>query len=871
MNFPKVPGQSEFSDADYRCKISAFGFLDFRRIGGDLARGAANLAFGLSQARRSQSVGLFCICRGSRDYRFSVQFLCIRGRRVSFRTDQPSPISQGRCDSPMPNLPNHGSTTMNRLARFLAPLIAVFLAVAISANAAPPKQKPKANVKQNAKPTRWVDSWDVPAELANRKLAELGMVDVTAAPFRADPTGKQDATGALQNAITFARDHQMVTFFPAGTYTVSDTLECLHGRWDPKVGKLRNTRDLPCILVGDRSGERRPLIRLAPRSAGFDDPKHRKYVVRFWSYGTGKEAALTELQPNINMNQMLIGIDVTISAGNPGAVGVRHRAAQGSSVQDCTIDARGGLTGLEGGAGSGGSHFNVTVIGGRVGVDYRETQPAPTIAGFTLIDQTEAAILCESRQAFVAVGCRIETNTRGPVIVCRQKYPHTAQLSLIDSVVEFKRPGPNVVVETNAAVTLHNVYVRDGKTIVRTSGTAVLSAERSGWLAIREFAAAVDPPPTGRWTKMPGLQYKAPVYIDGKRLNEASLADVVSGTPPPAELTSAHIWGNDFPSWQTAQAVNVKDAPYGAKGNGTADDADAIQRAVDQREIVFLPKGVYRVSRPIKLRKNTRLLGVGRCYTWLVPLPSDGGPFADPRQPQPIVRTVDVADADCVVAFLGIRADLTCPGAYCLSWQSGSRSIFRAVNIATGSPWSKPRGMPDPVYDFPMVLVSGHGGGRWYNFHQESWHFQGPHYRHLLISGSNQPMHLYQCNPEHARSDANMEIRDAQFVSVYGVKGEYFQPIITVRNSDHIRIFGYGGNAAAHPNQSLFLVENTPNFLATNLVDTPRFPGDGSPEHFAGAGVDPHKWFMLIDRPSNGPVVRTEPLDRPVLYRRGIP
>jgi len=73
---------------------------------------------------------------------------------------------------------------------------------------------------------------EVPRALGNQELAALGLVDVTAAPFRADPTGRRDATAALQAAIDFARDHQMVCFFPPGVYTVSDTLSCIQGHYD---------------------------------------------------------------------------------------------------------------------------------------------------------------------------------------------------------------------------------------------------------------------------------------------------------------------------------------------------------------------------------------------------------------------------------------------------------------------------------------------------------------------------------------------------------------------------------------------------------------------------------------------------------------
>lgn len=138
-----------------------------------------------------------------------------------------------------------------------------------------------------------------------------------------------------------------------------------------------------------------------------------------------------------------------------------------------------------------------------------------------------------------------------------------------------------------------------------------------------------------------------------------------------------------------------------------------------------------------------------------------------------------------------------------------------------------------------------------------------------MIDGTTQPLHMYQCNPEHARSDANMEIRGAKHVSIYGVKGEYNQPIIWVRDSDHVRILGYGGNAAAHEGGALFLVERTPNILLANLVDSPRMPQGIPDTFFAGDGVDPRRWHMVLERDNDGETILTPPLDRPVLHKRG--
>jgi len=715
------------------------------------------------------------------------------------------------------------------------------------------------------------------ATAEERSLAALGFVDVTAPPFSADPTGQRDATAALQRAIIYARDHQMVCFFPPGQYKISDTLNCEQYRPLTRDGTRRKgTRDYPCVLVGSRRGPRRPQIVLAPNSPGFSDPEKPKYVIHFWAPGAGTETPLDQPQPNINMNQMLVGIDVIIGPGNPGAVGIRHRAAQGSGVQDCTIDATHGYCGLEGGAGSGGSHANVTVIGGRIGIDMRETQPAPTLVGCTLIGQTETALISSSRQALCAVGLRIETDTPGPVIVTRKLWgAHHGQLCLIDSEIVFRKPGDNTAIDAQSSLYLNNVFVRDARTLVRPWQRPELRTKRRGWVHIKEYACGIPERFRNRKYRNLSFTYPAPIFVDGKALDVPFLAEVTADGPPPADLQSRHLWPEPFPSFESAGAVSVRDEPYGAAGDGVTDDAEAIQRAIDEHEIVFLPKGSYAVSKTLRLRPQTKLIGAHRCFTWLVPLAREGGDFTDPLYPRPVVCTANDAEAETVVAFLGIRSLPDSAAAYCLRWQAGRRSIFRGVNIvfAYRSPPQRPARLLDPsvaerLYNHPLVRIDGHGGGRWYNFHQESSRGHGRGYRHLLVEGTSEPLHIYQCNPEHARSDANMEIRGARHVSVYGVKGEYTEPIIWIRRSDDVRIFGYGGNAAAHEGGALFVIEQTPNFLLANLVDSPRMPQGIPDTFFAGDGVDPRRWHMVLEE-TDGRTIRTPPLDRPVLYKRG--
>jgi hypothetical protein len=103
---------------------------------------------------------------------------------------------------------------------------------------------------------------------------------------------------------------------------------------------------------------------------------------------------------------------------------------------------------------------------------------------------------------------------------------------------------------------------------------------------------------------------------------------------------------------------------------------------------------------------------------------------------------------------------------------------------------------------------------------------------------------------------------------VFGAKYEGNQPMLAVRDCDHIRLFGHGGNAKALPDNALYLLERVPNFLLANGVDGPTKIGSRSLSHPDGS-TDPRQWHMLIERLHDGSEFKLPPLERPVLYQRG--
>lgn len=697
---------------------------------------------------------------------------------------------------------------------------------------------------------------DIPDELGNRELAGLGFADVTAAPFFADPTGKNDATGAIREAIVFARNHQMVCHFPAGTYKISDTLPCIQGAYRRSSGNILNARQFPCLLVG--SGKNgRPKIILAPNSPGFDDPGKPKYVIHFRA-NDPKNAC--KPKPNVSMNQMMVNIDVVIGKGNSGAVAIRHHAAQGSGIQDCTIDATHGLTGIEGGVGSGGSLIGVTVAGGNVGLDLRETQPAPTLAGVTLTGQRETAILYSGMQSLSAVGLKIVSRAKGPLIKGISKGGGArGQICITDGRIEFEKTG-GIAISAVRSLYLNNVYIKGASKAVANPDKSIVAGNENGWMRILEYAHG------GKEYRRKIYKYKAPVYIDGKR-KDHGIAKTRMKEMPPANLQSRHLWEKNFPDWESDGVANAKAPPYNAKGDGHTDDSEALQHAVLENEIVFLPKGYYCVTKPIRLRPDTKLIGAGR-HLSIIMVRND---FNSAKGPEPLLQTGNDKNAETVLASFGIYVPHTVKNAYALKWECGGDSLLRAVNFMTGPPlqgYGRP-GKPEQK-NYPLVLVTGNGGGRWFNFFQESYRGHGPKYRHLEINAIKGPFAIYQCNPEHARGEANMEIRRSKNISIYGLKSEGNRAVVKIVDSDNIRVFGYGGNASALEDNALFVISGTPNFLIANALDSPRLPPIKSSNPGFGRGVDPTRWHMIREY-SGSSVINTLPCDRPVLYKRGDP
>lgn len=772
-------------------------------------------------------------------------------------------------------------------------------------------------------------------KIENEALAELGYVDVTAAPFSADPTGARDSTEAIRAAVHYARTYRMAAFFPPGDYLISDMLHCyqslmVNDRNPRRMGELGFGEDGYVALIGStKDPKKRARIVLKENSPGFGDPAKPKYVVLIQRPPVPGKRARTPLSHDscsVNYSNVFVSIDITVKSGNPGAIGIRLRGAEGSTIQDVTIDLRkSGLTGMQCLAGSGGSHHGITVLGGVNGINtadylpgmsysqaHEGTQPNPTLSNVCLKGQKQWALRSRVRGALIVVGAEIETDKQGPVIeIGKGDTPHDNCVALIDARIRYAaKHEANSVVQATRSFYFQDVFIEN------SSGVAQAKQVRppaTGWLHIRQLA--VDLKKSGKMREQ--------VWVNGQEEGDRFYSPGGLSAPPD-DLMSKHHWGRNVPSFESPDVGNVKQ--YGAKGDDKADDSDAIQKTIDNHEIVFLPKGRYKIKKTLKLKPNTKMIGVHHKISSIhvADNRSDGqfgGPNPDPQNiGRPGIETADDAEAKTYLAFFGLQTDMcwahhdpTPLCAYSLKWQCGPKSLVRHVQIGpfrnaawnVYNAWRKLKQPADRlnrkkdlakkinIYDaFPgdigainhsPVLVTGNGGGKWYNFWLHGYMPYDKHVRLMLIDGNKHPFRVYHLHGQHSHAHAIFEMRNARDVDIFGNKTECHTRLMDIKNSQRVRIFGAGGAwgpgmDVKGKKQTLFWFQNCQDYMIAAFGQQVQ-PGRQDKIHsfdkvqfrFPLLSFSVDSYDPIWDDPHGGSRVKMPRVNRPILYMQGSP
>ena len=552
-------------------------------------------------------------------------------------------------------------------------------------------------------------------------LLQAGCLDVTKAPYLADPTGVADSTEAIQRAVNDARDHRLACFFPEGTYLISNIISC-----EQQVRKLDKPRFVEggkradfwhvnhqIVMIGSTKGKKRPILKLSPDAEGFDDPLTPKICVYIWAhswYGDGMEE-----KPNISFNHIFKGIDIDVR-GHAGAIGIRHSGSQGSTLQDSTIYADGAYAGMNNCCGQGGGTYNIEVLGGRYGIVIEPSSRFPILTACIFKGQTKAAITYSkggSQVPTLLVGCRI-----GPAGDCAVDFTtqHAyAGINLVDCVIAMKRGGMVARTAKQENIYIENSYVNGAEFVC--SGSPKFPASDS-WTHIERYSSHTK---------------QAVNLINGVQ----STGEIVEWKPVrevPSFETIRERHYSRGPSFEDEDAVNVKS--FGAKADGKTDDTKAFEKAIASHDKIFLPKGNYRLSGTLRLGRNTHLFGFSRTYVSI----GSGGlerrrrPDSDEGSAFTIV-TEDDAQAAPGLSFLSVRGRI--------DWKSGRGTYM----LAAGPP-----------------VLSGYGGGRFYGVMAMG--------RPFVLRAIRQPTSFYAINVERVLSNPQSIIENCSHIRVYYFKVE---------------------------------------------------------------------------------------------------
>lgn len=568
--------------------------------------------------------------------------------------------------------------------------------------------------------------------------------------FGVHADGVHDDSDALQQAINRVQEttYDGVVFVPEGRYRLAKTVYVWEG--------IR--------LIG--YGKRRPVFVMGKNTPGFQQGE-RKYMLWFTDYRPKPG------EPVIDASEFTFfsgvnNIDFELQAGNPAAVAIRFHVAQHGVLTHIDFHLGSAKAALED---IGNQASDIHIYGGQYGIITKKTSPAWQ---FLLMDssfegQSVAAIRTQEA-GFTLVRDRF---TNMPVALeippgqVEQLYGRDLWMKDIGKAALVTGDTKNLRSEiTLEHVACNNVpHFVQGKEAVHapskfyveerfTEGLNINDAGREGGIAVHHLEHALLNPST-------------PVASD------------VPALPPMSE-------------W-----VDVK--TLGVKGDGGTDDTAALQAAIDQHRVLFLPSGMYRLTGSLKLRGDTVLIGFSPATTQLT-LWDETPEFAGSGETMPLL--IAPKDGTNIVSGIGISTGMGNPRAAGILWMAASKSLLDDVTFVPGhtryiealspahaAPPRRDRAQMEKYFETqgPDLWVKDGGGG----ILRGLWTHGSFSHQGLLVENTSTPTSIYQLSCEHHIHN-EVQLHHVQNWRIYDLQTEEEYPAgsealaVEIEGSKHI-------------------------------------------------------------------------------------
>jgi Pectate lyase superfamily protein len=542
-------------------------------------------------------------------------------------------------------------------------------------------------------------------------------------PLFGDGIGDDGPT--LQAAIDLtytSASKDRIVFIPSGTYRLGNTINI----W----GGVR--------LIG--CGATRPVFLLGANTPGFTSASSRRYLFHFRE---GAPSATPEDAGNTTFFSGFDNLSITIAAGNVGAIAARFNVAQHAFLQNLDLNLGPAYAGVEQ---VGNELVNCRFNGGQFGIRSGVTSPAwPVLLMDCVFDgQTEAAIRCNDLGPTL-VRCDFRNTPTGVAI------PSTR----IDRIVVVDCSFQNV---SNAAI-----EVADSDNLNNQVNARNVTCDR-----VPRFLKSLVPAITLVAAPAPTATslYRVKSATSGRLLANANLASATDAMSTEADVVPLAAFAAapapDYPalppvsSWANAKTLGVR-------GNNSTDDTAALQAAITQNQIVYLPLGTYVIRDTITLRPDSILIGLHPRDTRLSVKNMTPG-FTDAAAPRPLlVAPPGSTPIVTGIGFITTGTSSVNAGAVHIKWSGGVGSYLNDVYFDSfNEPVTRGSSNLGPI----QSLWIESGGGILRNFWSANiWSGNG-----LLVDNraNNVPRKIYGCSLEHhVTSELRLRgVRDWEFYAL---------------------------------------------------------------------------------------------------------
>lgn len=565
-----------------------------------------------------------------------------------------------------------------------------------------------------------------------------------------------DVSDVLQKAIEqlVAEQRYGILYIPEGEYRIGHTVKI-----PPAVRLIGYGKNRPVFVMPQKDGGGEKTAKDNPQNRMDFENGYPGADYMLWFIG---EADVTKERPRDanagTFYSAISNIDFRIEGKQPNAICIRAHFAQNCFVSHAHFELGDGLAGI---FDVGNEMEDLTFSGGDYGIVCRMcSQGWP----FVLLDssfeyQKKAAVL-SGMTGFTGVRLKIKNTPCGFDLYIPGAWE---KLCLKDCVFENIRKAAVTCCgkrKSSQQINIETLYCSNVPALLLDEETQEITNIEEEHYLVERYVSGY-----GLEERDSFAAYQEQAEIRRNVDISAGYAEKCCDVPPVP----------DMKEW-----VSVMD--YGAKGNGIADDTEAVQRALNGAEVVYFPQGIYRITESLIVEKKRTLIGMSPITTQIA-IKDDTQAFSGFGTPKALLEVE--AGCRCIISGIGIDTAGKNPRAVGIRWRAGSGSYMNDIKFigGHGTMYRDGRNAFDTIYNasrtadydatkrwdnqYPSLWITENGGGTFKDIWSASPYAEAG----IAITSTRTPGRMYQISLEHhVRNE--MKLYHVENWEFYGIQTE---------------------------------------------------------------------------------------------------